>query len=142
MATDSSGLLQMRQREPRKLDPGYLAFLRKQPCCVCHRVGAFFNPIDPAHIRIGLFAMQMKPDDAKCTPLCREDHDAQHAFGDEQAWWHLTGLDPFEVAAKLYAEYGGTGGSAKPPRKIKPRKPVGQRTKIKGRTSWPKRSFR
>ena len=62
-------------------------------------MGTDFNPVDPAHIRIGLFAMQMKSDDAKATPLCREDHTAQHAFGDEASWWKLTGLDPFEVTA-------------------------------------------
>ena len=82
--------------------------------------------------------MQMKPDDAKATPLCRGCHEAQHAFGNEAEWWRLAGLDPFAIAARLYAEYGGTGGKPKKKLATKPRKPKEQRAKIKSR-GFPKR---
>lgn len=139
-------------KNPRLYDPGYLAFLRTKPCCVCYRAASFFNPVDPAHIRIGLFAMQMKPDDRYATPLCRQDHDAQHAFGSESEWWRLTGLDPFEVAATLYAEYGGDGGHPRKRRAtIKPKLVKAERSvshfpakrKIAARANpWAKRKFK
>ena len=116
-------------KHPRMYDRPFLDWLKLKPCCACYKA----PPSDPAHIRIGLFAMNMKPDDAKATPLCRSCHRAQHAFGNESEWWRLAGLDPFKIAAKLYAEYGGTGGKPRGPRKIKPRKPKGQRAKIQSR---------
>ena len=116
-------------KNPRLHDRPYLDWLKTKPCVACHAA----PPCDPAHIRIGLFAMGMKPDDRLATPLCRPCHDAQHAFGDESKWWKLAGLDPFEIAARLYAEFGGLGGKQKPPRKIKPRKPKAERQKIQSR---------
>ncbi len=89
--------------------------------------------------------MGRKPDDAKATPLCvwhhRESPQAQHNMG-EAEFWERHGLDPFVIAAKLYAAYGGKGGKPKPRATIKPRLPKSKRQKIpQGKTSWPSRPF-
>ena len=116
-------------KNPRLYDRPYLDWLKTKPCVACHAA----PPSDPAHIRIGLFAMGMKPDDRFATSLCRPCHDAQHAFGDEAKWWKLAGLDPFEIAAKLYAEFGGKGGKPRKRTTIRPRLPKEQRVKIRSR---------
>ena len=132
----------MTQREPRLLDPGFLAFLRQQRCCVCGK----HPPVQAAHIRIGLFAGAMKPHDKHSTPLCQWCHldspMAQHKMN-EAEFWKRHGLDPFAIAARFYAEYGGKGGAPKKRRTtIKPRRPKGQRAKIQSRGFGPqKRKF-
>ncbi len=133
----------MRQRMPRMLDPGYLAFVRQQPCCCgCNQP----PPCDAAHLRMGNMergkpactGMQRKPDDKFAVPLKHDHHMDQHATGDEELWWAQRGVDPFVVADKLYEEYGGDGGRPSRTRPIKPRKPRENRTKITGRSNWPK----
>lgn len=61
----------------------------------------------------------------------------------ETEFWRMWDMDPFDVAAKLYAEYGGDGGQARKPRTtIKPRLPKENRTKIQSRGFGPqKRKF-
>lgn len=123
----------MNQRQPRLLDAGFLEFLRQKPCCCgCRRAA----PSEAAHIRIGLFAGAMKPHDRDALPLNAWCHrlapDAQHA--DEKGFWARRGVDPFELAARYYAEYGGTGGQPKKRRtKTKPRRPKEKRAKIPSR---------
>lgn len=139
---------QLRQRQPRLLDPGFLAFLRTKPCCTCGRRPLPEKPtgIHAAHIRIGLFAKGMKPHDKHAVPMCSWCHldgpEAQHSMN-ESEFWEMWKIDPFELAAKLYDEYGGTGGTARKPRTtIKPRLPRHQRQKIHGRGFGPqKRKF-
>lgn len=137
---------ELRQRTPRLHDKGFLEFLHTKPCCVC---GAR-KSIEAAHIRMGLTGLGRKPDDRCCTPLCSSCHRLQHK-ADERTFWASFGKDPFAIAAKLYAEYGGTGGKAKGPRKIKKRGPRSERVRIisskrpwphralKGRSAWPQR---
>lgn len=138
---------QLRQRQPRLLDPGFLAFLREKKCCTCGRAPLLAKPtgIHAAHIRIGLFAKGMKPHDKHAVPMCSWCHldgpKAQHSMN-ESEFWAMWGLDPFDIAAKLYAEYGGTGGAVRKRTTIKPRLPKDQRTKIQGRRFGPqKRKF-
>ena len=54
----------------------------------------------------------------------------------EREFWAMFKMNPLYLAAVYYKTYGGKGGKAKGPRKIKPRKPGGQRAKIKGRSSF------
>lgn len=132
------------ERQPRLHDEGYLAWLRQQPCaCGCGKPA----PSDAAHLRAGsilhgkppITGMQIKPDDRWATPLNHDCHMRQHEFGDEVLWWSAHGIDPFKLAIRLYKEYGGTGGKARGPRKIKPRKPRKDRVKIKSRPNqWAK----
>lgn len=125
----------MTPRSPRLHDSGFLSFLRVQPCCIC---GAT-SMVEAAHIRMGLTGMQRKPDDCKAVPLCAWHHRnspcSQHSMSEER-FWKRHGMDPFKIAARLYDRYGGAGGKARGPRKIKPRKSREQRAKIKGRSSF------
>src|SRR5205823_1512834 len=36
------------------------------------------------------------------SPLCRSHHRAVHRAGDEKAWWTQAGIDPVNVARKLW----------------------------------------
>ena len=100
------------QRRPRLKDPEYLAFIRRQPCCVCGKPG----PSQAAHVRAGYLeagwrstGLGEKPDDRRALPLCAFDHldgpDAQHRGG-ERAWWEARGLYPPELAAAFGEVYG------------------------------------
>lgn len=125
---------------PRLFDPGFLAFLRTKPCCICGKVGE----TEACHIRIGFGAMGKKPDDKDATPMCAEHHRQQHSMNELLFWGHYR-LNAFEIAERLYAEYGGAGGKPRQKRdKIKPRKPKAQRAKIPQRKdrAWPKRTLR
>lgn len=135
-------MTQIVPRSPRLYDAGYLKWLRLRRCCVCGR----HPPVEAAHIRIGITGMQRKPDDARALPLCawchREGPDAQHK-GAELDFWNRFEIDPLALAAKLYAEYGGTGGKPRTRTTIRPRLPKHQRTKIAHRkdNAWPARKF-
>ena len=101
----------------RKRDPGYLAFLRRQLCSVGWGSGfaRCSGHIDAAHIRTHKpgerpTGLQRKPDDCRATSLCRRHHTEQHDSGNEMRWWACYGLDPFEVAERLFAEYEAEAG--------------------------------
>lgn len=142
---------ELRQRQPRMLDEGYLVWLRKRRCAFCGRFpGDEINPIEAAHLRMAAPFLgkrytghREKPDDKWATPLCRWCHqtgpEAQHKIG-EHRFWGLAEINPFILAMELYAEYGGEGG--RPQRKrttIKLRLPKEKRAKIaKRKASWPR----
>lgn len=141
-------MIELRQRHPRQHDAAHLAFVRQQKCCIkfCNR------PAEAAHVRMGCEAigklptgMQEKPDDKYTVPLCYYHHrtgiTAQHKMG-EQDFWSMVGLNPFEIAAKLWIESGGASRALEPkpvkrPKKIAARKPPQQRQKIHSRSNWP-----
>lgn len=147
----------LRQREPRERDNRHLAYVRSLPCCVC---GSTRN-VEAAHIRMGCEAigkpptgMQEKPGDRWTTNLCHYHHQsgvlAQHRVGEKVFWFEIHGLNPFEIAARLWIESGGAARAAareanpQPvrPRKIKPRKPPEMRAKIRsGRPLQSRSSF-
>lgn len=113
----------MTQRQPRLVDPGFLAFLRKKACCFCGRAA----PSEAAHLRMGNLSigkrptgMAEKPSDFWALPLCswchREGPLSQHVIGEEKFWKHAN-INPFSLAIGLYAEFGGTGGTVRKPRK-------------------------
>lgn len=109
----------LRQRQPRVLDPGYLKFLHCLPSCVSGMAG----DIHAAHVRFGSIAFGKrptgageKPDDRWAVPLLAGEHlfgaDAQHSHG-EEGWWMKQGVNPLIVAALLYSHYkaGNTHGA-------------------------------
>lgn len=112
-------------KSPRLRDERYLAFVRKQPCCVCKAPA----PSDAAHIRMAstvygkrATGMAEKPDDRWCVPLCPPIigfkigcHKLQHS-GSEQSFWRAVGINPFEIAIRLYAE-GGRPNETQPKRR-------------------------
>jgi hypothetical protein len=70
----------------------------QQPCLVCGR-----KPSDPHHIRfVQPRALGRKASDEFAVPLCRSHHRAVHRAGDEKAWWQRAGIDPVNVARKLW----------------------------------------
>jgi hypothetical protein len=103
--------MNLRQRQPRETDPGFLTFLRGKPCCVC----GCAPPVQAAHIRMGCLTLSKRstgmgerPSDRYACPLCPTCHldgpGAQHK-GAEEAFWRRTGIDPYAIAAALYATY-------------------------------------
>lgn len=141
-------------RDPRIEDRAHLAFVRLQACCVC---GSRRN-VEAAHLRMRRpgkeTGMGRKPHDFFVTPLCAYHHRigiaSQHARG-EREFWEYTGLNPFEIAERLWAESGGadraTERAANPkpakPRKIKarnrgvPKRRIPKRALQSGPKTWP-----
>jgi len=115
---------------PRMVDPGYLKWLKRQPCvCGCGKG----PPCDAAHLRVGSLeygkpypGMRRKPDDKWALPLRRECHMKQtNEFGELQ-FWTMRGIDdPFALCLHYYWRYGGKGGT--PEHKPKTRRKIASR---------------
>jgi hypothetical protein len=76
----------------------HLRYVAQQPCLVCGR-----KPSDPHHLRhLQPRALGRKASDEFVVPLCRIHHRLVHRVGDESAWWRDLGIDPVEVAGKLW----------------------------------------
>jgi ERF superfamily len=76
----------------------HLRYVAQQACLVCGR-----KPSDPHHLRhVQPRALGRKASDEFAVPLCRSHHRAVHRAGNEQAWWHATGIEPIKVARKLW----------------------------------------
>jgi hypothetical protein len=95
----------------RERDPGFLAFLRRQPCAV-GPIGCG-GAVEAAHVRFatpgaGPTGMQRKPDDKRAVPLCamhhREGPLAQHRYN-ERRWWEAHRIDPLALANRLHEAY-------------------------------------
>jgi hypothetical protein len=104
------------QRHERVHDKAYLAHTRRQSCIVGPILGGCEGRIDPAHLRFGEPkvgrlnpGMGRKSDDKWVLPLCRKHHDAQHAAGNERAWWASVGIDPNEACIERYAAFQQAG---------------------------------
>ena len=152
-------MTELRQRSPRILDPGFLTFTRKLPCCVCGSIGRS----QAAHIRFGNVSLgkrdtgsREKPDDKWCVSLCGPIlgafppmigcHAEQHSMN-EIEFWRKVCLDPFVIAAWNHTRYLASkpaGGAAipqshKPKAHTKPNHEPRQRAKIAKRVNpWPK----
>ena len=138
----------LRQREPQEINPGYLAFLRRQPCCVSGAPA----PNEAAHIRFGSIAhgkrptgMAEKPHDRWAVPLSSAEHrtnrHSQHA-GNEHAYWQRVGRDPLMIARRLFEQYLAEGGTLCRA-KQKSSRPKRERQRPKPGRKWalPERSF-
>jgi len=78
----------------------HLRYVTSQPCLFCAR-----KPSDAHHLRfMQPRALGRKVSDEFAVPLCRTHHRAAHQAKDEQAWWKATGIDPVEVARKLWKD--------------------------------------
>ena len=155
-------MTELRQRNLRIRDPGFLAFTRTLPCCVCGTIGMS----QAAHIRMANASlkklptgMREKPSDIWAVPLCGPRlgrypavigcHAEQHGMN-ERDFWDRAGMDPFVIAAWNYARYRSSkpAGAADAPKQSRPRKPKEaakprheprQRAKIAKRVNpWPK----
>ena len=88
-------------------DPAHLAFIRKLPSVVSGAYGC-----EACHIRSGSALHrkkhtggQQKPDDCWTLPLLPDEHKSQHSEN-ELGWWRKHGIDPFDLAARLYEVTG------------------------------------
>lgn len=68
------------QRKPRGPNPAgsderYLAWVRRQPCCVCHQ-----RPVEAHHLILTGKGMGMRTPDGWAIPLCPKDHADLHNF--------------------------------------------------------------
>jgi hypothetical protein len=76
----------------------HLRYVAKQPCLICGR-----RPSDPHHLRyLQPRALGRRASDEFAVPLCRVHHRAVHRARDERAWWRAAGIDPEQVARKLW----------------------------------------
>jgi hypothetical protein len=100
------------KREERERDPGFLAYLRRQPCEAAH-LGGCSGPIEAAHIRFSDGPGRRNPGagrknhDRHANPLCRHHHQHDQHCRAERAFWAALGKDAYERAAAHFAAYRG-----------------------------------
>lgn len=88
-------------------DPAHLAFIRKLPSVISGQYGC-----EACHIRTGSALHKkkwtggaQKPDDAWTLPMTPAEHKAQHSEN-EMAFYRRHGINPFDLAARLYEVSG------------------------------------
>jgi len=82
-------------------DNAYLAFIRKQPCCVTGSSG----DIHAHHIRQGTVAgTGIKPSDYRAVPLSPTSHFYLHQKG-EKAFWEMNAIDPEILVMKFLTSF-------------------------------------
>lgn len=109
------------QREPRELDKPFLAFVRRQPCAAAH-LGGCSGPVEAAHVRYSSAkhgarnpGMQNKNHDRFANPLCHFHHQHDQHKRRERDFWVGLGVDAYDNAARLYAEFlAGDAPTRKP----------------------------
>jgi ERF superfamily len=94
---------------PRRLrDKAHLRFVAHQPCLICGRL-----PCDPHHLRFAQSrGLGLKVSDEFTVPLCRAHHRELHRAGKEVDWWARTGIEPTDIAHKLWIETHPLGATA------------------------------
>lgn len=94
----------MTSRQPRKRDPGHLAYIRSMPCAICGDT----MTVEAAHLRLGSASnnkapagMGEKPSDKWCLPLCGRHHRQQHSMN-EREFWASYNIRPVELAMSYW----------------------------------------
>lgn len=110
-----------RVKSRRLEDPRHLAFIRKLPSVISGEYGC-----EACHIRTGSAVHRKKhtgagqrPDDSWCLPMTPSEYRAQHAMGDELAFWRQHEIDPFELAVRLYEVSGDVAAAEQIIRKVR-----------------------
>jgi hypothetical protein len=98
--------------EPRRMrDKEHRKFVAARACIICGR-----EPSDPHHLRFAQpRALGRKASDEFAVPLCRIHHREVHRSNDEAGWWSRFGVDPFRVAAALWAQTRQVWARPQPP---------------------------
>lgn len=93
----------------RTVDIEHLKFIRTLPSVISGEWGC-----EACHIRYGdprydkrKTPMARKPDDGWTVPMTPEEHRDQHRHN-ESEWWEEQGIDPLDIARKLYQHTGDT----------------------------------
>lgn len=85
-------------RNSRLRSKKHLAKVRSYGCCICK------NPVaDAHHLRSEghLASAALKNGDDFTIPLCRKHHDELHAYGDENLYLSMHGIDAKLILAKI-----------------------------------------
>ena len=78
----------------------HLRYVAQRACLICSR-----KPSDPHHLRhTQPRALSRKVSDEFAVPLCRVHHRAVHRASNERAWWKAAGIDPIEIARRLWKQ--------------------------------------
>jgi hypothetical protein len=98
--------------EPRRhRDREHLRWIKKQPCLICGR-----KPSDAHHLRFTQpRALGRKVSDEFAVPLCRVHHRSVHGANAEPSWWGAFGIDPAEIAQRLWNQTHPNDGPVKSP---------------------------
>lgn len=105
----------LRQREPRRLDPAYLRWVRKLPCVACAVNGRAIYGCEAAHVKIAVaehgwrgHGLSERSHDDRAVGLCsychRTGRQAQHAMG-ERKFWLALGICPGCLCEALVSAY-------------------------------------
>ncbi len=105
----------IRQREPRRLDPAYLKWIRKLPCLHCAWLGRAVFGCESAHVKIGVAEHGWREHgggershDDHALPLCPWSHrtgpEAQHRNGERKFYLRM-GICPGCACEALRAAY-------------------------------------
>lgn len=99
--------LERGQRRPRRAALAHLAWIRTLPSLISGKRGC-----DACHVRYGSLAHGKrttggaeKPSDCWTVPLTRDEHTDQHRHN-EREWWLKRGIDPLDIALRLWAASG------------------------------------
>jgi hypothetical protein len=103
--------------EPRRVrDKDHRKFVSGQACLICGR-----QPSDAHHLRSAQpRALSRKVSDEFTVPLCRIHHREVHRGANEPAWWNRFGVDPYLVAAALWAQTRPVRSVAEIPNRTEP----------------------
>jgi hypothetical protein len=84
----------------RERNRQHLKFVGTQPCLICGR-----TPSDAHHLKFAeQRAMGRKVSDRYTVPVCRLHHRELHRRADERPWWRAYGIEPLDIASKLWAQ--------------------------------------
>lgn len=96
-----------RKKRPRKHDDAHLRWIRTLPSVID---GA--RPCEAAHVRYAdpaygkrISGTAEKPDDRWSLPLTAAQHRDQHSEN-EREWWAKQGIDPLDLALRLFGVSG------------------------------------
>jgi hypothetical protein len=99
-STSAKEAIRTIEKPRRYRNKDHLRYVARQACLICGR-----QPSDPHHLRYAQpRALGRKASDEFTVPLCRAHHREVHRVGNEQAWWQSAGIDPLNVARKLWNE--------------------------------------
>ena len=90
-------------RKPAR-DRKYLAWIRRQQCCVCDRYGYPIRPSDVTEAaHVGIRGLGQKCSEYLAVPMCRRHHMEQHRL--QKAFWRDHNLDREAIISALRARY-------------------------------------